>query len=325
MKKIKKNHIQKIPGCFKQIAAIKKPVIRWVTDLHLDHLIENRTTEDSRPPDDGKVAACDESRIMAALREMAAGPCDLLLVGGDISNSELLSRHLALIGEAFSCPIAFVLGNHDFYHSRIAAVDSEVSEFCAKNERFLHLGEDVIVPLSGETALAGHRGWADCRAGAGRESDVILNDILYIHDYLGGSFSQFLSPNDFMGDGMRKSRETFMNQQGDIAAAAVESTLGQAFESYREVLYLMHVPPYMDAAWHEEQPTSHDFLPYFVCISAGIAMEKVMRDHRDKKLTVLCGHTHTARTFRHGKLPITVHTGASLYGHPRLQDFVPSV
>ncbi len=84
------------------------------------------------------------------------------------------------------------------------------------------------------------------------------------------------------------------------------------------VAVLTHVPPFPEAAWHEGIPSHADWLPYFACKAVGDALSDTMQANPGKRMTVLCGHTHSGGVAQ--ILPnLTVHTGADDYGHPALQ------
>lgn len=90
--------------------------LAWLTDIHLNFI-----------SDEGVDALC------AAVAESEP---DAVLIGGDISEAEPLAEHLTAIAGRLTRPIYFVLGNHDYYRSSIAAVRDQVARLC---ERVEHL------------------------------------------------------------------------------------------------------------------------------------------------------------------------------------------
>ncbi|MBW1848871.1 MAG: phosphoesterase, partial [Deltaproteobacteria bacterium] len=62
-----------------------------------------------------------------------------------------------------------------------------------------------------------------------------------------------------------------------------------------------------------------DWLPFFSCKAVGDVLSEVMQKHQDKRMTVLCGHTHGG-----GKskiLPnLVVLTGPAEYRYPAIQE-----
>jgi hypothetical protein len=108
---------------------------------------------------------------------------------------------------------------------------------------------------------------------------------------------------------------------GDEAAAHFRRVLPEAFVSFPCVLLLTHVPPFREACWHEGRISDDEFLPHFTCKAAGDALLEIMESHRDRDLTVLCGHTHGRGEVQ--ILPnLKVVTGGARYGEPRLQRLV---
>ncbi len=89
--------------------------IAWLTDIHLNF-----------------VSPHDRAGWYANL---AGQKLDALLVGGDIGEADSVARFLTEIESALGVPIYFVLGNHDFYRSSIAATRATVSRLAAASPR----------------------------------------------------------------------------------------------------------------------------------------------------------------------------------------------
>jgi Icc protein len=212
-------------------------------------------------------------------------------------------RLLAEMECALRVPIYFVLGNHDFYGSSIAAVREMVSRETAASRCLRWLSQSDVVPLTETCALVGHDSWADGRLGDFFSSDVLLNDYVLIQDF------HHLGKNELYAK---------LNALGDEAAEFLEGQASKALSSYRHVIVLTHVPPFRDACWHEGQISHDDYLPHFACSVVGDRLIQLMRKHPEHSLTVLCGHTHSAGIAR--VLPnLVVHTGNAEYGNPILQ------
>ena len=94
--------------------------------------------------------------------------------------------------------------------------------------------------------------------------------------------------------------------------------LEEAASRYEHVVAVTHVPPYKEAAWYQGKTSSDDFLPYFACKAVGDVLTKVMKEHPQSRLTVLCGHTHGG-----GEIQVLdnlrVLTGEARYGQPAIQ------
>lgn len=160
-----------------------------------------------------------------------------------------------------------------------------------------------VIPLTETTALVGHDSWADGRLGDFFGSQVMLNDYVLIQELR-----------------CSNKQECYMklNALGDEAAEFLESRAREALASYHHVIVLTHVPPFRNACWHEGHISSDDYLPHFACRAVGDRLIPIMREHPDRTLTVLCGHTHSSGIAR--ILPnLVVHTGSAEYGNPAIQ------
>src|SRR5579883_2536548 len=256
--------------------------IAWCTDIHLNFL--------------------EPDQVAAFCHALAEGLPHAVLVTGDISESYCLDEHLGMLEEHLGLPIYFVLGNHDYYRGSIATVRREVRDICARSERLRWLSESGVIPLSEEAALIGHDGWADGRLGDFLRSHVMLNDYLHIEELA------------FLSKRMRLER---LHALGDEAADALRPRLAEALERFAHVLVATHVPPFREACWHEGAISNDDWLPHFSCRAVGDVLAAAMRERPDRRMTVLCGHTHGEGTAT--PLPnLTVYTGAAEYGAPRL-------
>ena len=87
--------------------------IAWMTDIHLDFVSDERI---------GKL--CESV--------LSKNP-ELVLVGGDIAVSEILSVSLCTLAARLKLPVYFVLGNHDYYGASIENVREEIKELTSKS------------------------------------------------------------------------------------------------------------------------------------------------------------------------------------------------
>jgi predicted MPP superfamily phosphohydrolase len=252
----------------------------WLSDLHLDF--------------------CDDEQGAALLRRIAALKPDAVLLGGDIAESPAIERHLRAMEQALSAPIYFVLGNHDFYRSGIGEVRRRLAALCDESERLVYLTGGEIVALDQGVCLLGHDGWADGRFGDHSRSDVEMNDFHLIADLANLS---------------SRARLKRMRALAGEAAEALCRKLPEAFEQREQVVFLTHVPPFAEAAWHDGVTCGPDWLPFFSSRAAGEAMLEIMRERPDKRLLVLCGHTHGSGSYR--PIPnLLVLTAPARYGAP---------
>jgi hypothetical protein len=136
--------------------------LAWVTDIHLNF-----------------VSPADRAAWYTTL---AGQKLDALLVGGDIGEADPVGRLLTEMESAVGVPIYFVLGNHDFYRSSIAATRAAVSRLATNSARLRWLSGSGVVSLTSTVALVGHDSWADGRLGNFFESQVTLNDYVLIQE-----------------------------------------------------------------------------------------------------------------------------------------------
>jgi 3',5'-cyclic AMP phosphodiesterase CpdA len=257
--------------------------LAWITDIHLDFV------------------GPDQLELFCA-RLLEARP-DAILLSGDISQAHRLTDDLARLSALLKLPIYFVLGNHDFYRGSIASVRVRIEAFCQVCPLLRWLPCAGLVALTPQTGLLGHDGWADGRNGNYIASDVMLNDYLYIGEFIGLDSRQ---------------RLTRLQALGDEAAEYFRKLLPEALERFRRLIMLTHVPPFREACWHQGRISDDNWLPHFSCRAVGEVLRKAMAARPDRELLVLCGHTHGAGEV--SILPnLRVLTGGADYGRPALQ------
>jgi len=156
----------------------------------------------------------------------------------------------------------------------------------------------------------------DGREGDFFRSDILLNDYLLIDE-----LAEALGDVRRLGHEFPQSLFDKLNELGDEAAAYFDSVLPQALEQASHVIVLMHVPPFRESCWHAGRTSDDNWAPHFVCQAAGEALKQVMQRYPDKRMTVLCGHTHGAGTA--DILPnLHVITAAAEYGKPVVQPLI---
>jgi predicted phosphohydrolase len=272
--------------------------VAWATDIHLDFLAD------------------EQVRGFAAT--LAGERPDVVVLSGDLSHAELLEHHLRLLVGGVTCPVYFVLGNHDYYGSSIADVRQAVAELCARKPRLRWLPACGVVHLSERTAMIGCDGWADARLGDPDGTPVILNDFFHIAE-----LAETLEPAVRATPALLRGRDRGplhreLQARGDAEAAACDALLTAALADHAEVLVVTHVPPFAAACWHEGELSNDEWLPYFTCAALGEVLRAQARANPGRELTVLCGHTHGA-----GEAQIEpnlrVLTGGAVYRRPELQ------
>jgi 3',5'-cyclic AMP phosphodiesterase CpdA len=270
--------------------------LAWLTDLHLNFVK-------------------DEYRTALLVQAIEAARADAVLVGGDTGEADSFAEYLEVLNIGVALPTYFVLGNHDYYRGSIAGVRA-ASRILSQQSDMLHwLPASGVVPLSEETALVGHGGWGDGRAGSFLQSDVVLNDYLLI--------DELRVTHDFPNSDRVLTQQLLENLQalGDEAADHFRAVLPVALQTSRHVVVLTHVPPFHQACWHEGTLSDDNWAPHFVCQAVGEVLRESMLENPEKHMTVLCGHTHSsgqARILNN----LEVLTGKSRYGEPEIQRLV---
>ncbi len=176
--------------------------------------------------------------------------------------------------------------------------------FCATTPAIRWLSEGHIVPLSETTALIGHDSWSDGRNGDYTRSPVLLSDFFLIED---------------LADRSAEDRLRKLNELGDEAAEYFEELLPRALESFEHVILVTHVPPFREACWYDGKISDDNYLPHFSCKAVGEVLLRTMQRHPNRRLTVLCGHTHGAGVAQI-LFNLIVKTGGAEYGAPALQE-----
>jgi predicted phosphohydrolase len=258
--------------------------IAWATDIHLNFV--------------------GEAEFQKFIDEIRLKLPETLLIAGDISDGHSVSSCLRRLETSLGSKIYFVLGNHDFYHSSISKTRSHAEQLSKEFKRLVFLDGHAPIEIAEGVALVGHSGWADGRYGDYARSDVMLNDYILIDDFKNLS---------------KKQRLEKLNALGDEAAQLLRRRLTDAFQDYKKVICLTHVPPFQESCLYEGRHTDEDHLPHFANKAVGDALLDVMEARPDARLSVLCGHTHSHSHVRIRE-NLVVTTGGAQYGIPELQE-----
>jgi predicted MPP superfamily phosphohydrolase len=254
--------------------------IVWLTDPHLNFL--------------------EWAGIEAFLARVRAKRPDVVLLGGDFGEAPDCAWRLAAMDEAWQIPLYFVLGNHDYYRGSIAHVRQQVAELCRERPRLVHLNASDPIELAPGVGLIGHDGWADGRVGDYERSMVMMNDYRLIRELAGVN---------------KRDRLPLLRQLAEEAADHIRRVLPQALDRFSTTFLVTHAPPFREACWHEGGHSDDEWAPHFVCQALGEAIVEVMSQRTDRKLIVLCGHTHSSGEY--SPLPnVLVLTAGAQYGAP---------
>lgn len=256
----------------------------WATDIHLEF--------------------CEDAGVAAFIDTLNGARPDAVVLTGDTGQAPSVRTYLRRITEGTSCPIYFVLGNHDFYKGSIAAVRAELAEPSSLAARTVWLRTAEPIALTSRTVLVGVDGWADGRFGDYAGSPVMLNDFILIRELTGL-------------DVVARLRR--MQQLADEDAAILDRQLRAALPRHERVIVAIHVPPFAAAAWHEGKQSDDHWLPFFSTKACGDVIEAAAERHPDRELVVLCGHTHGGGTLA-VRPNLNVITGPAEYGSPVIQQ-----
>jgi Icc-related predicted phosphoesterase len=267
--------------------------IAWTTDLHLNFV------------DDLHI-----DRFIDAVRDSQP---DAVLIGGDIGEADSFAAYLERLTGGLDVPIHFVLGNHDYYKGSIAGVQETARKLCRDASGLNWLAESGPVWLGEQTGLVGHGGWGDARAGDFLASDVVLNDYLLIAELR--SAAGLKTPETILNPELMET----LHRLGDETAAHLRRVLPEALDRCEHVLVAMHVPPFREACWYRGTVCDDNWAPHFTCVAAGEALLEQAKRHPQRRITVLCGHTHSSGTVKM-RDNLEVRTGDAEYGAPKVQD-----
>jgi len=141
--------------------------------------------------------------------------------------------------------------------------------------------------------LVGADTWGDARAG----NLTARNLRRRAHEFLYDQIEDVrLFWENCGSDTVRIAREvqTFLRGRGDDVAGHLERVGRVAAQTARQVLILVHAPPFPEATLHRGEPASANSLPFFCAMAAGDAILGLAESYPDVQFTVFAGHTHHA-------------------------------
>ncbi|WP_437778661.1 metallophosphoesterase family protein [Sorangium sp. So ce1097] len=256
--------------------------LAWATDIHLNFL--------------------DPRKRAAFARSVRDTGASALLITGDIAEGPSVVPLLRELHEALGLQIFYVLGNHDYYRSSIGDVRAQMEALCSGSPGLSWLHAAAVTALCESTALVGVDGWADGQYGDYHASPVSLNDYVLIRD---------------LALRRKGSRLRVMRELASESAERLRGALERALPVYPRVLVATHVPPFEEACWHEGKISGPDWLPHFACKATGDVLLGAAEAWPDRRIEVLCGHTHSEGVAS-PRPNLLVRTGAADYGAPAL-------
>ena len=265
--------------------------IGWATDTHLNFIKKN------------------DKAFTRLVSDITDAQVEALLLCGDTAEAESLEDNLCQLQASIGIPIYFVLGNHDYYGSSITATRALALRIDINHSDlyWLPAAGNGFIELSPEVAMLGVGGWGDARLGTPESSSVMLSDFWYI--------------SELHQSMLTKTLHNTLRREGDREADLLTRFIKQSGSSYKVRLIVTHVPPFREACWHERKISNDNWLPYFSCDAAGRVLRAEAGETPNIKTIVFCGHTHGWGYA--SILPnLTVVTGGSTYGRPRLQGVI---
>ena len=233
--------------------------IAWTSDIHLDRLIER-----------------DYAEFKEHLEELNP---ECLLISGDIAEGDVVYKSLKDFNDAFSFPIYFVLGNHDFYFGRFEEIKREIRGLVSACKNIHWLSECGVVALNQSTALIGIEGWGDGQYAPVAESGLAIpKDFFTIKD---------------LAELKREQFGSYINKLGEASAKSLRPVLLEAVNNYEKIIFVTHVPPFREASLDRSGRICDDIkVPFYTCKAIGDLLLEVMSSNPSCQMTVLCGHTH---------------------------------
>lgn len=263
-------------------------MIRWSTDLHLDHL----------------APAARET----FLAQVSSVPADGWIVTGDTATAATLVASLDALGDASGGPIWFVLGNHDHYGGGVGTVRDAVLALAARRPAIRWLPPAGVITLPDGVGLVGVDGWADGRHGDPLTTPLVLNDDRLI--------------DELAAQPTRLARLAVKRALADADAARLERLLAQAVGTHRRIVVATHVPPFPEALPPTGRLARPEWLPLLVSGATGEVLRRTAAAYPEHRFLVLAGHSHAARdVLVRPNLRCVV--GGARYGAPAIVPLPP--
>lgn len=257
----------------------------WASDVHLNFLYNKKELR---------------NEFYQKLKE-AEG--DNILLTGDIAESHNVVLYVEEMQECTGKAVHFVLGNHDFYRSNVAAVKRSVKALG-------WLGGKPLVALNADTALIGVDGWGDCRNGDYENSRLTMSDWLYIDDL-----------NTAYLKGMDKLKTRLMKLADSDAKKLERRVLKAIDKGYKKVIIATHVPPFEEVCLNAGKKSTPDGLPFFSSKCLGAAILPLAKKHPEVDFLWLSGHTHSRA--RHKPCNnMVVKVAKAEYYYPQIEEII---
>jgi len=259
----------------------------WLTDTHLNFALPWATRN-----------------LVRHLR--VESPSGIFLTG-DISNGSHLENCLGKFAASLSCPIYFVLGNHDYHGRTLASVHGDIRRLSATYPNLHWMTESGVVSLNEEVALIGTEGWYDARRGD-------PSWLRYTTDW----FQTY----DFLTLSGMEARVDAFRSLAQASADLLEASLTSALENFKTIYVLTHFPPWVEATRAVGTLMEKFWLPYNTNVTMGRMIERVMNGRNKRHVVVLAGHTHTRCWIRVSRNIECRVNKAKYYGSPTSEEHI---
>lgn len=259
----------------------------WFTDTHLNFALPWAT-----------------HNLVRHLR--AVNPAGIMLTG-DVSNGSHLESCLGRLASSLSCPIYFVLGNHDYHGRTFASVHGDLRRLGATYSNLHWMTDRGVVALNDEVGLIGTEGWYDARLGD-------PSWLRYTTDWF-RTFDFLALPN------MRVRIDAFRSL-AQSSADLLEPRLVEALDKFKTVYVLTHFPPWAEATRAVGTFMEKFWLPYNTNVVMGQMIERVMSGRNKRHAVVLAGHTHTRCWIRVSRNIECRVNKAKYYGSPSSEEHI---
>jgi len=247
-----------------------------ISDPHFDHIRDRAIRGDFK-------------------RAIRAANVDAIVITGDIAEASTLANAVGKVRNDPGLPVYYILGNHDFYGGSIA----EVRAIARRLGGWLGDPNGVPYDLGSGACLVGVDGWYDFRAGRCERTRIAMNDWWRIQDFATLSAGAIVAASRALAE-----------QSAELATTKLQAAV-QA--GYTRILLATHVPPFVECATHEGQPSDADWAPIMTNVTLGDALYAFATEHPDVHLDVLAGHTHD-RCDRMVAPNLRVRVGRAEYG-----------
>lgn len=225
---------------------------------------------------------------------------DVVLITGDISESEKIVNHLDEFRIHCEAPVYFVLGNHCYYGAGVDKLRAEITEFSNESDVVYLTTQTASIDLGYGVGLVGVDAWGDGHYGDPYTRQLVMADWHLIKD---------LRP-------FKDNRDILLTKLAELArrdADLARTLLRKALDKFNEVVFMTHVPLWPEAALHKGKLSEPAWAPWFICKAVGDVVLELAKEYPTKTIHVLSGHTHSPSYFRAANNVYARTAGAEYY------------